>query len=142
MTRRDMLVKMFGAAAAAAVAPLIDLTDATPAFWNQASLRELMPWKIVFPDGTAWAFEARVVAETLLDDGTVSLSVVPTSNVRMSHGEPLPEGERLGGELHAEGRPVAELHNITLPSVTVKDNDYIYGLRKADMLTFTVKFDE
>lgn len=57
MTRRDLLVRVFGAATAASVTPLLDMTDMTPAFWNQAPLKELMRWRIAFPDGTLATFE-------------------------------------------------------------------------------------
>jgi len=82
MTRREMLVRMLGAAAAAAVAPLIDLTDTTPAFWNQLPLQKLLPWRIAFPDGTTFHFNATVVAEKLLDDGSVELTMQPQGGMK------------------------------------------------------------
>lgn len=75
MSRRDCLVRIFGAAVAAAVAPLVDLTDRTPAFWNQPALKDLMPWRIKFPDGTTFSFNATVTAEELLADGTINLTL-------------------------------------------------------------------
>lgn len=84
MTRREMLVRMFGAVVAAAVAPLIDLTDSTPAFWNQAPIKALMPWRIMFPDGTTFSFDATVIAERVLRDGGVELTLRPSGETKMS----------------------------------------------------------
>lgn len=75
MNRREWLVRVFGTTVAAAVAPLVDLGDATPAFWNQAPIRNLMRWRLTFPDGEILSFAASVVSETLNDDGTVQLKI-------------------------------------------------------------------
>lgn len=84
MNRREWLARVIGVAAAAAVAPLIDLTDATPAFWNQAPLKELMPWHITFPDGMTCTFDATVLSEKLLEDGSVNLVVRPIGKMEMA----------------------------------------------------------
>lgn len=100
MNRREMLVSMFGAAVAATVAPLINLGDATPAFWNQAPLKELLPWRIMFPDGQTFTFAGEVVSEMLTSFGPgeileSTLTVRPTGPVTITK-----EAPSLGTEVH------------------------------------------
>jgi len=76
-----MLIQMFGAITAAAVAPLIDLTDTTPAFWNQPPLQKLLPFRIAFPDGMTWTFDGIVIAEKVID-GVIDLTIRPSGMVR------------------------------------------------------------
>lgn len=83
MTRREMLVRVFGAAAAAAVAPLVNLADSTADFWNQPPIQKLMPWRISFPDGTQFEFDAKVVSEEWAGD-TVKLTMQALGGMRVS----------------------------------------------------------
>ncbi len=151
MTRREWLTRVIGAVAAAAAAPLIDLTDTTPAFWNQPTLKKFLQWQIAFPDGTTYSFDATVIAEKLLGDGTVQLTMQPTgpmeigsNDVPMGDKEPL----RAGGTLvYNEGIPIAELQEISMPTfydnvdVTMRDDPFeqsIRGLKHTSLtLTYT-----
>lgn len=82
MNRREWLTKVLGAIVAATVAPLLDLTDQTPAFWNQAPLKKLLRWQIRLPDGVTYTFNATVIAEHLIDD-VVSLTVRPSGPMQV-----------------------------------------------------------
>lgn len=99
MTRREWLNRVIGTVAAAAVAPLVDLTDMTPAFWSQPALRGVLPWRIVFPDGLTYTFHADVLSETLLADGSAEFRLQPAGPMLLSRevsypmnfvGDPVP----------------------------------------------------
>lgn len=155
MTRREMLVRMFGATVTAAIAPFINLQDATPAFWNQESIKKLLPWKITFPDGATYSFDATVLEEKLLAslDGLTELSlrVQPTGPMTVSAGAPPLDTGGLRASpmftptvLEVDGRLLMELQEIEMPSLdrgtSEMDGSYSGGLRRMGNLTLTVKF--
>lgn len=160
MTRRDWLTRVFGATVAAAVAPLVDLTDTTPAFWRQAPLRDLMRWRIDYPDGTAHTFSATVVSERVLSDGSVELAVRPEGPIEAtvwSGGpsaatfEPIALGETRepATVLGRDGASIGELVGIELPQLVREAEgrdidgaglDYLAGLQQRGPVTFTVDF--
>ena len=91
ITRREMLTRVFGAAAAAAVAPLVNLTDPTVAFWNQPPIAKLLHenWRVVFPDGNSFTFAAKVVSERVHARGS-RLFIQLMHVGRMSHPDNTP----------------------------------------------------
>lgn len=144
ITRRECLIRMIGATAAAAVAPLLDLTDMTPGFWNQSALKQYLPWRVQFPDGTSFLFDAHVTREIFLDDGTVELSVKPIGLTH--HVIAAVESDATADELAAKpvvvnaGDVLMELQKIGPPSLDrFDDENIIGGLKKTGELTFTVK---
>ena len=159
MTRREALVRMFGAAVAAIVAPKIDLTDMTPQFWNQPELMKLMPWKIIFPDGTTFAFDAFVVAERELPDGDIQLTVQPRGPMTIGQEEPIettdPEFVEKSkdtphwstGVMIKRGEQKFELTNIESPKLSRQmiDDDVspVPGLKSIGPLTINIdKWEE
>lgn len=161
ITRRDMLKTVLGAAAAAAVAPLIDLTDATPAFWNQPELKKVLPlWRMTFPDGTTWSFEGVVVAENInakIDSlMEIELTVRPTSMPTIEPGAPRPNvGATVkvanGARLSAPDGKGFDLIDVQGPMVTAeirstgsKDGYETFeptGLKKIGDVTFRGYFE-
>ena len=152
MTRREWLERVFGVAVAATLAPLVDLTDASAAFWNQPALAKL--WRITFPSGVVFKFNATVLAEKLLEDGIVQLTISPTGPINISQEISYPM--RYLGELNDDrkaklipsphapattismgGGQVVQLHDILLPEF----EEAVFGkqLRK---VTFNVKFEK
>lgn len=135
MTRREWLTRVLGATVAAAVAPLVDLTDMTPAFWQQPALRAAHPWRIVFPDGLHYTFEADVLSERALTDGTVQFSLRPTGPAMMHRevsypmnwtgdpprawepGTPLPSPDAPATVISRDGVKLGELVDITPPEM-------------------------
>lgn len=150
MTRREMLVRVFGVAVAATVAPLVDLTDLTPMFWDQAPIRRV--WRIIFPDGMVFSFGARVVAEKITVDGTVSLTLRSEGPITASrttssmafdhHGAPielarLPSPSAPATVLEMGDGKFVEIQDIALPKLT-RSEGYVRGLKRTGDLTFTI----
>jgi hypothetical protein len=140
MTRREMLIRMFGAAAAAAVAPLIDLTDATPAFWNQLPVKALMPWRMEFPDGLCVMFDAEVIAERLLNNGDVEFKVRPLGAMKIEQTEPVARETTEPATLHTDNGFVMKLQEIDLPAIDISDDIDFAMPARCRNITFTGKF--
>lgn len=141
MNRRDWLKTVFGAAVAALVAPLVDLTDQTPAFWNQPPIKKLLPWKVVFPDGTAFEFEADVVAERLLGDGSAELTIQPVGGMKIGRETSFQKrfsSEATATTIHAGTDLIRELQDISLPELD-SDEDYVKGIQKRGTFSVTMK---
>ena len=133
-----MLVRMFGAVAATAVAPLIDLTDLTPAFWNQPPVKALL-WRITFPDGATFSFNATVLAERVLD-GEVELTLRPIGEMMpcacSKDTAHLTEYARSAATklIMSNGKTV-ELQEIKMPEVSrgIEDGHVVGLLRRSDL---------
>jgi len=122
MTRRDWLTRVFGVTVAAAVAPLVDLTDTTPEFWNQPPIKKLLKWWVEFPDGTRFGFSGTVLSETLLDDGSVSLSIQPDGPPEILHDVTKPRStyDTVTGNdtvILQDDVPMGELVDVRLPAL-------------------------
>jgi hypothetical protein len=135
MTRREWLTRVIGGAAAVAIAPLIDMTDMTPAFWNQEPLQKLMPWRISFASGDVFSFDAAVLAERLLDDGSIEFDVQPKGPVTVtSEPKRLRSRSASPSTLHREDGTIFELQEIAIPELTRAneelDDILIPGLRR------------
>jgi hypothetical protein len=146
MTRREWLTRVIGGAAALAVAPLIDMTDMTPAFWNQEPLQKLMPWRISFASGDVFSFDAAVLAERLLEDGSIEFDVQPKGPVTVtSEPKRLRSRSASPSTLHREDGTIFELQEIAIPEVTRAneelDDILIPGLRRMGTITLTGKWE-
>lgn len=159
MNRREWLTRVFGTVVAATVAPLVDLTDTTPAFWNQAPIRELMRWCVQFPDGLTISFNARVVSEWMKDDGTVGFSVEPEGMTTYERWRRPPRSTVEASVMQArptilcddKGGRVGEVLAIEAPTkmdridIEALEADYdgkasIPGWRKQEPITMTLRF--
>lgn len=129
MTRRECLTRLFGAAVAVTLAPLIDLTDTTPAFWNQAPLQELLQWRVVLPDGMSWSFSAQVVSERIVD-GELVLDVRPSGPMVIEQTA----YTRSDSVLEGIGKTVT-LEDIELPQL-ILDDDPFKGIKRTGNITF------
>lgn len=154
MTRREWLNRVLGATVAAAVAPLVDLTDMTPAFWQQPALRDVLPWRIQFPDGVSYTFNATVLEERLLDGGGVEFRLQPSGPMRAEREfreappqpgdtvvrhEPAPSVH--GTTIVRGGVPIGELVDISVPELTRAPVDgKVLGTPKPEPVTFRVDF--
>jgi len=126
MTRREWLTRVIGGVAAAAVAPLIDLTDMTPSFWNQPAIKALKPWRVKFPDGVVYSFDAAVLSEKIHDpiDGftSIELTLQPTGPLEIETEPPAttdPDlGQGVGVSVSRDGMKVGELIEIQPPTIT------------------------
>jgi len=149
MTRREWLATVFGASVAAAVAPLVDLTDTTTKFWSQPAILEgFKGWRISFPDGTIFTFDAFVKSERVLSNGSVEMELQPTGQVQVTHEVPKRTPSEftpaMGTTVEREGQPIADLQEIHAPQMTRDefelDGDFIPGLKKMGPMTFTMNF--
>lgn len=162
MTRREWLNMVLGATVAAAVAPLVDLTDATPAFWSQPAVRDALPWRIVFPDGLTYTFTATVLEERLLEGGGAEFRLQPSGPMMLSRevsypmnfvGDPpreweqaemLPSPHAPATVISRNGVPVGELVDIKVPELkraAIDEMDgYVLGKLKREPVSFTVDF--
>lgn len=149
MTRRDWLTRVFGATVAAAIAPLVDLTDATPAFWNQVPIKDkLRQWRVVFPSGDVFTFDAEVVGEKLIGD-EVQLDIKPVGPITVIHQASLaedvepPDPPSATVLVSSDGKRI-ELTDIELPPVEYAEDDidnYVVGLKRTGAVTFTGRWE-
>lgn len=141
MTRREWLIRVLGATIAAAVAPLVDLTDASPRFWEQPAIKALKPWKITFPDGTMFTFDGQVIAEKLLNDGTIEMTLQPQGPTHIYDpfdsrmAEPVPSPHAPATVIQTYNGVSMELQDIMLPSL----ESFPSGLENRRKLIFTIK---
>jgi hypothetical protein len=133
MDRRQWLKIVLGATAAATIAPLVDLTNATPTFWEQPAIKALKPWRVTFPDGLTFVFDATVVEEkyTGIIDGLMELEMKlhPTGPFEIVQGSKTRHGATVVSsnedvlmelqEISTSG-VTRELINVTRPGDTVE----------------------
>lgn len=151
MNRRDWLKAVFGATAAATLAPLVDLTDTTPAFWSQPAIRALHPWRITFPDGAVYTFDAEVVAERISEPvvGAFDCSFTLRPTGAMTLEESL--SPATPAALHVPDGRTMELVDLTPPSMERAEVDAtswgddeprVLGVMKRGTLTIRGRFVE
>lgn len=148
MTRREWLERVVGAVAAATVAPLINMEDRTPAFWNQEPIKKLLPFRVTFPDGLTFAFDGHVLAEREMPDGSIRLLIAPTGpvDIQDSRKEPVgwPQPVSSAHPTVLNGENIGELLDITPPTISrcTTDDGFVYGVRRVSTMEFTINWKE
>lgn len=158
ISRRQCLQTLFGAVAAAALAPLVDLTDLTPKFWEQAAVRDLDLWRIVFDD-TTFTFRAHVVEETIVGNlwtyvlrPTGPMKIATSMTFPINYDPPIevekpePEPQSSVVSLQKPDGSYVELGDIKLPKLERHDLDVdmdgiVLGVLRRSNITLTGRFD-